>query len=329
MKKVSIIIPMYNAGRYIEECVLSCVKQSYERIEIIVVDDGSTDNSVDVVENLLKRHKNIQLIKQVNMGGSSARNTGIDHASGEYIYFLDADDIIFPNTISILVRAIEENESDIAIGAFQMIDKGGKNIGIKAAFVEDKALFADASIGLLFSVYPNPSTKLFRKNIIEKNSIRFDKLRLAQDLNFFFKYIICSRTACYINKPIYKYRVMGNTISTTYDDRILDILKSFNNVADFAKNRHYPLSDINNVKIAHLYAQIVKTRLMSNSGARKRVFRKLICAYKNTTIDKKALTFKKIKTYIFRLKILSLFGWFFTSNIFYKISLLRKGRQKD
>ena len=125
--KVSIIIPVYNAEKYLKICLTSCANQTYQNLEIITIDDGSTDNSLSILQDFTKKHP-ITIKQQQNSGGSAARNAGLKLATGKYIYFLDADDCLFPNSIELLVTAAENSNADIVIGNYQTIDHNGNKL---------------------------------------------------------------------------------------------------------------------------------------------------------------------------------------------------------
>lgn len=116
MSLVSIIIPVYNGEKYIESALNSCISQTYLDIEVLVINDGSTDNTEQIVRSYQKKYNNIILINQQNRGVSAARNRGLENASGEWITFLDADDEIFPVAIERLVEIAEKNSADIVVG---------------------------------------------------------------------------------------------------------------------------------------------------------------------------------------------------------------------
>lgn len=111
MKMVSVVIPIYNVEAYLDACVNSVINQSYQNIEIILVDDGSTDSSPQMCDSYAKKDSRIKVIHQPNAGLSMARNAGMACAIGSYIYFLDSDDYIAPNTIQILYEAIEKEKA--------------------------------------------------------------------------------------------------------------------------------------------------------------------------------------------------------------------------
>lgn len=108
-KLVSIIVPVYKVEEYIARCVESILAQTYQNMQIILVDDGSPDNSVQICQEYAKDDNRIEIVRQENQGVSVARNNGIDHAAGEYICFVDSDDYIMPNYVSRLVESIESD----------------------------------------------------------------------------------------------------------------------------------------------------------------------------------------------------------------------------
>ncbi|MBR0467889.1 glycosyltransferase family 2 protein, partial [Candidatus Saccharibacteria bacterium] len=125
MKRVSIIIPNYNNGEYIEECLRSAIKQNYQNKEIIIIDDGSTDNSISVTKDFIKNNKkeSVRLLTQNNLNAAIARNEGIRVATGDYVLFLDSDDVLEENALNTLMVAVEENDAELAIGNFTTIDQ--------------------------------------------------------------------------------------------------------------------------------------------------------------------------------------------------------------
>ena len=110
---ISVIIPVYNVEKYLRECIDSVLNQSYQNLEIILVDDGSTDSSGEICDEYEKQDIRIRVIHQKNQGLSGARNTGFQNANGEYVYFLDSDDWIVPEAIKCLVKRAEEESADV------------------------------------------------------------------------------------------------------------------------------------------------------------------------------------------------------------------------
>lgn len=125
---VSVIIPVYNCEKYIKKCLNSVMQQSYLNIEIIVIDDGSTDASLEIIKRLLDTDERIVLIQQSNQGVSVARNIGVDKACGKYVTFLDGDDYIGCDYIKIFVANAEEADAELCVCGYTMVDEHGKKI---------------------------------------------------------------------------------------------------------------------------------------------------------------------------------------------------------
>ncbi|MFV0398711.1 MAG: glycosyltransferase family 2 protein, partial [Bacteroidales bacterium] len=127
---VSIIIPVYNTFHYLEKCLHSCLQQSYQNIEIIVVNDGSTDKSADLIDSFANTHQNIRVFHQQNKGVAVARNRGIEAARGEWLFFVDSDDYISNDAIESLLSK-EEDDTDIIVGDFILDYPNGRTDYIK------------------------------------------------------------------------------------------------------------------------------------------------------------------------------------------------------
>ena len=125
---ISVIVPVYNSEKYLKECINSILHQTYENIEIIIINDGSTDNSLLISQELQKEDKRIKIINQKNSGVSYSRNKGIQEATGEYIMFVDSDDFIVQNYIELMYKEITKNNYDACISGMTFCDKNRKKI---------------------------------------------------------------------------------------------------------------------------------------------------------------------------------------------------------
>ena len=125
MAKLSIIVPVYNASKYLERCLDSVINQTLKEIEIICINDGSSDNSKTILENYAKKDNRIKIINQKNLGLSASRNKGIKYANGEYIFFVDADDWIELNTCEITYNFAKEKNLDLLLFGAKNIDDDG------------------------------------------------------------------------------------------------------------------------------------------------------------------------------------------------------------
>ena len=186
---VSIIIPVYNGEKTIERCLLSIINQSSKMIEeIIVVDDGSIDRTSDIIRFLIEKDARIHLIQKKNGGVSSARNTGIHYAHGEYLMFVDGDDKIKKDLVENLMKSIDVY--DMAIAGIELHqDSQISNIGINAVLSDKSVMekYGREVPGLLIN---GPWSKLYRRSIIEKNKLLFDEtFSLGEDTVFVFQYL--------------------------------------------------------------------------------------------------------------------------------------------
>ena len=228
-KLISVIVPVYNVERYIEQCVHSICNQTYRNIEIILVDDGSTDSCVQKCDILAGLDSRIKVIHKENGGLSDARNTGIDSASGDYLMFVDGDDFIDENMCQELLDALERNSADISICNFLYV---GENLTDKFVEMNEHMPIRDELISgrmvIEKKVYEPQSwywivawNKLYSKRLF--SSIRFPKGKIHED-EFIFHQIFmeCEKVAC-VSRALYLYVQRGNSImNSSYKPSRLD-----------------------------------------------------------------------------------------------------------
>ncbi len=213
---VSIIIPIYNLAFYLKDCLDSCLDQVYPDFEVVCVDDGSTDQSADIVRTYVAIDSRIRLIQQKNAGVVSARNTGISASHGEYLYFLDGDDVFLPNTLDLLVKCAEQTGADIVRGNYITIDDSGKN-----SDEEPFLLSLNLSNGNdLFKYLCNTGAGAIWNNLIKKELyIRYVNvpihLAVGEDLYALLQLSrVVKRMVC-IDEVTYRYRVRGTSVMNT------------------------------------------------------------------------------------------------------------------
>lgn len=306
----SIIIPVYNAEKYIGDCLDSCLAQTYPHIEIIVIDDGSTDDSAKIIKRYGKK---IRYYHQQNGGGAVARNNGIKKARGEFLYFLDADDIVLPDAIATLVRTI--GNTDLAIGNYLQL-KNGKRTTI--CNVTQNETLAKDHLSLAFAFHPVPSTKLYRKSIIDKYKIVAEPVRVSQDLNLYYKYLLCCQKIATTTEPIYEYRIIDGSTSHSYDLRILDGITSFNGVRSFAKKlgkTKFYQQKINNVELGHLSWQIRKIWQFKNQSDKKTALSAFKSHFAKIPANKNSQTYPAFRRSILCGKLYLALGPIYTSRL--------------
>lgn len=185
---VSIIVPVYNAEKYLEECMESILSQTYRNIEIICVDDGSTDQSAEIIKSFQKKDKRIHLIQQKNQYAGVARNHGFDVAKGEYVMFLDADDYFDQSLVEKMVSAIYGKNADIAICKSKGFDEERKKEhdlleALKLELLPEKDPFSKKDIpGHLFQLTAGWAwDKIYRSEFLKKKNLHFQDIRVAND----------------------------------------------------------------------------------------------------------------------------------------------------
>lgn len=218
--KVSVILPIYNAEKYLEECVDSILNQTYSNLQIILVNDGSKDNSWKICQKLKSKDSRIEIFSQKNSGVSVARNKGLDIADGKWIMFVDPDDILDIKIIQELLSKMNDQIDIVACSCYGFFDKNNKEI---AHFFKGNQLFKSNNkidlflqlmnvsykqSGNIFTAIGVPWGKIYRRSFIEKYKLRFDpKLRRMQDNIFNMYSFYYSRSVFYLDKPLYFYRL--------------------------------------------------------------------------------------------------------------------------
>ena len=212
---ISIIVPIYKVENYLCKCIKSICNQSYDNLEIILVDDGSPDKCGEICDDFKKYDKRINVIHKENGGLSSARNTGLDLSHGEYISFIDSDDFISPFFIESLYFAISESNSDIASTKWpcSFTNRDEQNVQLLNEFEREYVVLnkSEALKWLLYQNIPNGAQhRLYSKKIFEK--IRFPEGYLFEDVATVYKTFIRSERIAFIDCPIYAYRVRADGI---------------------------------------------------------------------------------------------------------------------
>jgi len=220
MKKISVIIPVYNSERYLDKCVQSVLSQSYKNIEVILINDGSTDNSKAICKNFVEMDNRVLFINKKNGGASSARNAGIDMATGEYIGFVDSDDWIEPTMYEILKNNMETYATDISIcGQWQNQKLVGKlNSAQIEVYNQAKAL----EIMLDATLYGwSLCNKLFQSNLVKKYKLN-DRILTGEDLLFHWIAFRKIKNVCYDPRPLHHVVTRQDSLGHILDTQHLN-----------------------------------------------------------------------------------------------------------
>lgn len=232
---VSVIVPVYNVKDYIERCVKSIIMQTYKNLEIILVDDGSSDCSGELCDRLEKEDKRVKVIHQSNKGLAGARNTGIDVSKGEFICFVDSDDYVHPDYIKYLHKLCVDNECEIALCGYYPTDKVEiyQNVDWnKAATVYSRKQIFDVFYSDMHVPIVIAWNKMYSRKCV--GNIRYDVGFIHEDEATTFKYLYNAEKVVVGSEKLYYYFDRANSITgKRYNKKRLDILKAYENRIDF------------------------------------------------------------------------------------------------
>lgn len=234
---ISIVVPIFNVEDYLEKCINSIIEQTYRNIEIILVNDGSTDSSLKICERFLEIDSRIILLNKENGGLSSARNYGIKHSKGTLLSFIDSDDQVVPDYIETLYDVMMAFNTDVSIAASTIV-RGNKNIDQGLNYKTEKLNTATCISRMLleqgFTV--SACAKLYRRHLFDK--IIFPEGKLYEDNAIIFNIIMQCEYIAYSNKSIYKYFIRGNSITTSsFSIKHLDYIEFADSSCEFIERK--------------------------------------------------------------------------------------------
>lgn len=246
---ISVIIPVYQVEEYLKECVDSVLSQTYQNLEIILVEDGSPDRCGEICENYKKAEKRISVIHKENGGLSDARNAGLDKASGEYILLIDSDDWIHPEMVQILYQNLQKAAADISYCSFQEFPDGERPQLFEPKNGKNELYTGTEALGRLYSADHTENVnltiacaKLYRRSLFEH--IRYPAGKLHEDEFVTYQLIYRAEKVVKTDQPLYYYRKRESSImGKGFDFRSLDKLEADKERAAFYKKNKVPYFD--------------------------------------------------------------------------------------
>lgn len=309
MEKVSVIVPIYNVEKYLEKCIDSIISQTYSNIEIILINDGSTDNSELICKKYENTDRRIRYYKKENGGLSSARNFGIDRANGDYLVFVDSDDYVSKEMISILLNVAILNNADIVECNFLEFSENNK---IKESnidnIVDSKCYSSYEAINSLVcntGITPIAWNKIYKRQIFSQ--LRYKEGIYHEDEELIVKLLSSANNICKIDVPLYFYMIRNGSITNSkFNKKHLDIIKIMEDRIQTLKelNCNDFIVDLTIVRFSNICNELYVKMTMSNvhlESERKSLSilrRKLI----KNVLKSKAPLLKKLKAlqyYIF------------------------------
>lgn len=243
--KVSVIIPVYNAERFLEQCIKSLQAQTMAEFELICVDDGSTDNSVKIIEEFQERDWRIKLLHEENKGGGAARNLGMTEASGEYLLFLDADDYFEPDMLRAMSARMDETGSDICITKVRCWHEDlnfytDEYAAMRDEFLPEKEIFSYQDMpGHIFNTFHNwPWNKMFRRSFVMENGLKFQEIMRTNDLYFTCTALVSAKRITTVKEVLVNYRVgASGNCQNTNTRAPLDFYEAFLKLKDYLETK--------------------------------------------------------------------------------------------
>lgn len=326
---VSIIIPNYNCGEYLERCLQSIINQTYQEFEIIFVDNNSTDNSLDIVNGFIKKYpQKIKLFHQPQKGVSFSRNLGLDNASGKYISFIDADDYIAPTFLEKMIHNIEESQSDLCeCGRIDILPQHT----FKTVFTRKENIISLSNKSNLHIGTIMVWDKIFKKEIIDNHSIRFNnQINYSEDILFIFTYKLYCSSFSFNHECLYFYDKTRISSICNTNSNIMQIFETLNimiNLSHQLKIYHETINSIGNIAAGYYVRRC--NSFASNNYPRKKEFIKKFLKFFKKNIPHwqyKVCSYKAQKK---RYKmILNLYRCYYFSQLTYLTFILLKNTIK-
>lgn len=257
--KVSVIMPVYNSAPFLGKCLQSVIGQTLSEIEIICVDDGSTDESLAILKEYAAKDPRITVMRQSNCSAGVARNAGLSVAKGEYVQFLDSDDFFSSDMIETMLNAAEKDKSDIVVCGYIKYDHDkATDICINLPSwecVKRSPFVPRENSDILYHLPPNPWNKLIKRDLFAKYALRFEKLRSCNDVTCIYTALSLAAKISIVNQGLIRYRINSHAnISATRGKFATCLLKAYQKLwHNLAKH-----------DLQQIYFQAVVTGLRSN-----------------------------------------------------------------
>lgn len=266
---ISIVMPVYNVEKYVENCIESILDQTYTNWELIIVDDGSTDNSISICKNILDDYPDkIKIVTKSNGGLSDARNFGTASAKGEYLVYIDSDDIVSPRYLNVLLSGLLSSHSDVSTCMYKDIPEQNVHLLDSLGDIQRGTISNEESLKyLLKDEYINTGAwgKLAKTSFWKK--FKFPKGRVYEDLSTIYKLLTEAKTVCYTNEMLYGHVMRAGSLShqkSVSDNQISDYIQGIDERFNYLD---YRFPSLKNLLYANRVVEYLRVYyLISNSN---------------------------------------------------------------
>lgn len=315
MVKVSIIVPVYNGEEYISRCLNSLVTQTLKDIEVIVVDDGSKDNTKIILDEFVSKYPQKVRVCSISNGGQGrARNYGVQFATGKYIGFVDSDDYVIPTMYETLFNIAIRDDYDLVISAYHRVDEHGKILFSEMKERKENKLDINTS----------PWNKLYKKSLWDEYDIKFAEGLWYEDLEAVIPFLFISNRIGWVTEPVYFYVQRPDSSINLYDNRVEDIFLVFDHIYDFCNKNN--LFENNHMEIEYYFIMHLLFGHLSRCSSEKNTFKRhklILQTKKYMNLKFKEYRFNKYVSFSQVIKDRSLFSifkfvglWMFYLNLF-------------
>ena len=312
---LTVVIPVYNVEKYLKRCVESVLVQGWHNYDILLVDDGSTDSSPQICDDYVKAYDLISVIHKENGGPSEARNTGISHAKGEYVYFPDSDDWLEPQTFTELAEVLESQEFELVSFNREFV-KGEEDAIVSDPLVTQVFGGKDAFVQMLKHSYITgfANDKIYKKSLFIDNNISFPKGKYYEDLGTNYKLFLLAKNVFATNQKYYHYLIDNpDSITQSWNEqKFSDMFGFYKDIfySDFVRSQlnkeELQISQRYYVNgLIHILASLYKSKLDKNYGEITSEVKQELEKNKMTCSEVKSIP-NRIKYLLYRLHLLKL-----------------------
>lgn len=259
MTDISIIVPVYNAEKYLKKCLDSLVNQTKKELEFILINDGSADKSEEIIKTY--KDKRIKYFKNKNQGIGKTRNFGIEKATGKYIMFLDSDDYFSNDACEILYKTAEKEKADLIVFDYYRVEKENLN-EVKIESFNATNIKDDPN--LLLKINLGPCNKIYKSDLIKNNDIKFEENLKYEDTLFVVKAIYKAKKIIKLNKCLHYYIIHEKSETTVRDKKVFDILKIVDKIRTYLKNDELMKDSVDKLTVKILTNYTIQQRYQSD-----------------------------------------------------------------